>query len=920
MKKRTLSLVLALVMTVSTLLSVAVITPFTAYAADAKATSHGYVSDGLVTLYSGTQNGRDGHNTSAKVWEDLVGSNDMTVNTDSKNYFTDAGLRAEGVKHNLPKAIVDVVNGQTFTVELLFGEFESLGASFNTFLNSSNDRFALFRRVGTDQIEFKFAANPGDQRHKIDDGLNLLQNALITVTYEVGGTCVIYINGLPMAEKPSPSAMGADDLFIGHHESGKAFDTTYRSIRFYDRALTADEVKANAKADSITVPDQPTVTAPGYISVAQPATNITGGISAVREIGSAAELDAMLAGDMKPAAAIYTIDKSMNLLDGNGAPICTLDEMLAKTEYRIIPALRVADQATADALVTHLKSLRFYDCFVVSSEPAVIKATRDKLHTVSGVIDFTAAYKDATTLTTEQCLELRRTMKENNGTIAILPAALGANDTIQYLYEKQVNTWLALGDEPTELAQYNALLSGTIGIVSDATDSLLDIACEKLPENTMTRVTLNVGHRGIPSQAPENTLEGSIRAFEQGANVIELDIYITSDNEIVVMHDGTTGRTCNKNLGVEASTLAQLKELYVNKGFENDATFSKCRIPTLREYLEYFKGKDCSLFIEIKSGNTKIVAPTKALVDEYDMYGQCTVITFNEPIMSAMRKDWPEMHVGALCSGFMGGDNSDADLRSTMNFIGKYNATLNPSSGGFDQADIIATLRRGISIYPWTFRGGLGVYKDFFLWGYTGLTGDNADALKTLSKDIAYTGKTAYAVGESLPLTLSVTNYLRETEDKDAELTILAGAEYVNQTDTALEFKADGEVTILLSYRHRVTRTEDYRLYTQPITITIGDGLQTTPPDTEPPVTDTPTDAPTAAPTDAPTAAPSDDPTDAPATNANGTEAPTQGSDKDAEGCASTVSIAALLCLTVGAAMTLKRRGTKRYDHGIHHR
>ena len=55
------------------------------------------------------------------------------------------------------------------------------------------------------------------------------------------------------------------------------------------------------------------------------------------------------------------------------------------------------------------------------------------------------------------------------------------------------------------------------------------------------------------------------------------------------------------------STLAELKELYVNRGFENVEGKNNWRIPTLEEYLIAFRGKDCRLFIELKSDQKGLV-------------------------------------------------------------------------------------------------------------------------------------------------------------------------------------------------------------------------------------------------------------------------------------------------------------------------
>ena len=216
---------------------------------------HDYVKEGLVAYYSGTQSTRDGHDKDSAEWEDLVGGHDMAITKNADNYFSDTGLRAKGSKHNFPDAIVDTVNGQAFTIEILLGDFVSVGNEFNTFINGSGDEIALFRRNSVDELELKFQINAG-VRIKVKDCLNLLQNSLITITYAQNDVVRLYVNGEQVGETPTINgSLGASDLFIGHNAQNKQFDTTYRSVRFYDRALTAEEVAANAAVDGYQVAD-----------------------------------------------------------------------------------------------------------------------------------------------------------------------------------------------------------------------------------------------------------------------------------------------------------------------------------------------------------------------------------------------------------------------------------------------------------------------------------------------------------------------------------------------------------------------------------------------------------------------------------------------------------------------------------------
>lgn len=252
--KKLLSVCASLLLILTAVISVGTIQPILAGAEEAEtdtvtAAPTAYISSGLVSWFDGVNNTRAGQNTEAVVWEDLISGYDLPVEKTETNYFTAEGFHLNSAEYFFPNQLRDLVNGQAFTVEIRFGdEFKSVGSDFNTFMNSSNDAFALFRRNSNNVIEFKYASNAPGTRPTVADGLNKLQGALITVTYEVGGKVHIYLNGQEAASADSPSSMGADNLFIGQVAT-KAYETVYRSIRFYDRALDANEVAYNAVVD-----------------------------------------------------------------------------------------------------------------------------------------------------------------------------------------------------------------------------------------------------------------------------------------------------------------------------------------------------------------------------------------------------------------------------------------------------------------------------------------------------------------------------------------------------------------------------------------------------------------------------------------------------------------------------------------------
>lgn len=875
--KRTLSLLLVLLM-LAALCCVGV----------SAEPAHPYVADGLVSLYSGTQNNRDGENTDATVWEDLVGTNDVTVGKTDTNYFTAEGYHLDTAQYNFPQGIVDTVNGNAFTVEILFGEFISKGGDFNTFLNSTNDNFALFRRNSNNMLEFKYAAVGGASRPTVAKGLETLQNALISITYAVGGDVIVYINGREAAKVNPGKSMGANDLYFGHAGASKCFETVFRSMRFYNRALTADEIAANAKADNV-YGAVPLVSE--YANIAQPTTHIIGDLALVRRVDTKEELTSIMSASVKPSTVILTFAADGNITDSTGKILLSAKDAVAALNNQVMPAFEVKTQAAADALAEFIKKNAMDDCFILSSNAALVKSVRLARPATRGILDKTAD-ASLTRYTEAQLLALRAEARENFASLVLIPASLGVKEDVQYLEDRQTGVWLSMTDKPTAVGSYSALLSGAYGVVSDDTEGVCKTATTGILSGTLTRAPQNIGHRGLPSSAPENTLESAKLAYEKGANVIECDIYLTTDGQLVIMHDGNTSRTCDKNLTIESSSLAELKELYVNKGYENNTTYSKCRIPTLEEYYKEFKDKDVMIFVEIKSSKPEIVKALKALTDKYEMYDQINVITFVTSEMTQMTKDYPEMTVGYLCGGLMNENSANDSMRDVMNTIGSFGTSLNPSYPGYGVACLRAARLRGITIWPWTF-GDLTNYTNYFKMGYSGLTGNNCDMLGAYVKSIELTGKTE---GNTVTLQVNALNYLRATTDvsSSAKYTLLAGNDIAEISGNKLKVKGDGEVTVLASYTYTTQNRITYTVYDQPVTLTVKVTTETEA-STEAPATESATEAATESKTDAVTAAPT---TEAPTTNASGSN-----------GCGSVVVpslLVSLAVLTLGVAACKK--------------
>ena len=134
-----------------------------------------------------------------------------------------------------------------------------------------------------------------------------------------------------------------------------------------------------------------------------------------------------------------------------------------------------------------------------------------------------------------------------------------------------------------------------------------------------------VAHRGASFDAPENTLPAVRLAWEKNADAVEVDIHLSLDGKIVVIHDDNTKRTAAVDKLVSEQTLATLKKL--DAGSWMDPQWKGTTIPTLEETIATVPaGK--RLFIEIKCG-VEVVPELERVIEESGKRDQVVVIGFS---------------------------------------------------------------------------------------------------------------------------------------------------------------------------------------------------------------------------------------------------------------------------------------------------
>ncbi len=171
------------------------------------------------------------------------------------------------------------------------------------------------------------------------------------------------------------------------------------------------------------------------------------------------------------------------------------------------------------------------------------------------------------------------------------------------------------------------------------------------------RDCLVIAHRGASSYAPENTFAAFDLALNMGARHLELDVQMSRDGHLVVIHDDLVDRTSNGSGAVAGHTLAQLQSLDAGAWF--DAKFAGERIPAFTALLDRYRGR-AHLHVEIKGKTTGLSERTADLIRARDWSGNVTMTSFQKDKLEALRAHAPELPAGWLLRDIDDGTISEA--------------------------------------------------------------------------------------------------------------------------------------------------------------------------------------------------------------------------------------------------------------------
>lgn len=169
-------------------------------------------------------------------------------------------------------------------------------------------------------------------------------------------------------------------------------------------------------------------------------------------------------------------------------------------------------------------------------------------------------------------------------------------------------------------------------------------------------------HRGFSAGVPENTLPAIERAIEEQADFVEVDVRMTKDRELVLLHDENLLRTTGVNKKIWQLNFLEVSHLDAGKW--KDKAYTGTRIPTLREVFELCKGKvNLNLDLKYRNEGEGLEEKVAALIEEYEMQWQCVISSTSLTALEHIKELNPDIRTGYITyqiyRGYLTNENID---------------------------------------------------------------------------------------------------------------------------------------------------------------------------------------------------------------------------------------------------------------------
>ncbi|CAD0001585.1 MULTISPECIES: glycerophosphodiester phosphodiesterase [Flavobacterium] len=198
---------------------------------------------------------------------------------------------------------------------------------------------------------------------------------------------------------------------------------------------------------------------------------------------------------------------------------------------------------------------------------------------------------------------------------------------------------------------------------------------------------LKIAHRGAKAYEPENTLQAFQKALDLHSDGIELDVHLSADGHIIVMHDETIDKMTNGKGDINTYTLAELKSFLV---------VEKHEIPTLEEVFDLVD-KKCFINVELKNADTskQVVSLIEEYINEKGWnYEHFIISSFDWNALKEVQNLNPNIPIGVL---------TEEDLDIALAFAETIKAkAIHPDFQLLNKEKVLQIQEKGFLVFPWT--------------------------------------------------------------------------------------------------------------------------------------------------------------------------------------------------------------------------
>lgn len=223
-----------------------------------------------------------------------------------------------------------------------------------------------------------------------------------------------------------------------------------------------------------------------------------------------------------------------------------------------------------------------------------------------------------------------------------------------------------------------------------------------------------IAHRGFCGEYPENTMLSFKKAVEDGCDELELDVQLTKDNVLVIIHDETIDRVTDGTGNVRDYTFEELRKFNVRATFGDKYGFNP--IPSFEEYVSWVKDQNVTTNIELKTGKyyyedleEKVIGMIKA----YGLENKVMFSSFNHLSLIRCKELVPNIECGVLVL--------KSGIGNPGYYVSKYNfECYHPDINGLNDEIVENCKSHGVKLNVWTVNDEEGL-KKLYDWDCDGI-------------------------------------------------------------------------------------------------------------------------------------------------------------------------------------------------------